>query len=57
VSDEVVHFSWSGCDASTDFYVIENGGHTWPGSIEVPGLGHVTSDISATEIIWEAFFD
>ena len=56
VSDEVLRYTWEGCDASTEFYVVEGGGHTWPGAIDVPGLGYVTDDISASQIIWDLFF-
>jgi poly(3-hydroxybutyrate) depolymerase len=35
---------------------VTNGGHTWPGSIDVPRLGHVTHDIDAADLIL-AFFD
>lgn len=38
------------------FYVIEGGGHTWPGAEPgAGGAGHVTDEISANELIW-AFF-
>jgi polyhydroxybutyrate depolymerase len=36
-------------------YVVEEGGHTWPGAIDVPGLGSTTHEISATDLIWEFF--
>jgi polyhydroxybutyrate depolymerase len=55
IGTEVVHRSWSGCSAPTDLYIVEGGGHTWPGAVDVPGLGYTTRDISATEIIWERF--
>lgn len=55
VGEEVLHRWWEGCDASTDLYIVEGGGHTWPGGIDVPQLGHTTRDISATEIIWDLF--
>ena len=50
--------SWRGCDegADVDFYVVEGGGHTWPGSaIRPPQLGR-TADLPASEVIW-SFFD
>jgi polyhydroxybutyrate depolymerase len=53
----VVERRWT-CDesAETVLYVVEEGGHTWPGSpIDVPGLGATNRDVSATEIIWEFF--
>jgi polyhydroxybutyrate depolymerase len=55
VGEEVVHRTWSGCDAPTDLYIVEGGGHTWPGGIDIPRLGHTTRDISASEIIWDLF--
>jgi polyhydroxybutyrate depolymerase len=57
VGDEVVRRSWTGCDAPTTLYIVEGGGHTWPGAIDVPGLGVVTRDIDATAIIWQTFVD
>jgi len=56
IGNEVVRFSWSNCEAPVTFYRVEGGGHTWPGAVPVPGLGHTTSDISASEIIWSLFF-
>lgn len=69
VSDEVRLESWTSCDGDAEllFYVVEGGGHSWPGS---PGLlaaqeaagdvrtqimGYTTPDISATELAWEFF--
>ncbi|SIO27467.1 polyhydroxybutyrate depolymerase [Singulisphaera sp. GP187] len=39
-------------------YVIEGGGHTWPGrspTLLLPGLGKSTKDISASDLIWDFF--
>jgi polyhydroxybutyrate depolymerase len=55
IGDEVVHRTWTGCEASTDLYTVEGGGHTWPGAAPAGRLGHTTDDISATEIIWAVF--
>lgn len=55
VGTEVVHRAWSGCDATTDLYIVEGGGHTWPGSIPRERSGPTTDDIDATEIIWDVF--
>jgi polyhydroxybutyrate depolymerase len=52
---EVVHRSWTGCNASTDLYIVEGGGHTWPGAVALGGFGHTTDDIDASELIWEVF--
>jgi polyhydroxybutyrate depolymerase len=51
---------WTGCapGAAVELYVIEGGGHTWPGSpidVSSRGLGATTHDVDATETIW-AFF-
>jgi polyhydroxybutyrate depolymerase len=52
---EVTGETWSGCQAGADvvFYTIEGGGHGWPG----PGsaIGLTTTEISATDIIWDFF--
>jgi polyhydroxybutyrate depolymerase len=52
---EVVHRSWDGCDASTDLYIVEGGGHTWPGAVALGGFGYTTQDIDASAIIWDVF--
>jgi polyhydroxybutyrate depolymerase len=37
-------------------YVIENGGHTWPGMDKGPPfLGASTMNINANEVMWEFF--
>jgi|GEM_PF-224400 len=52
---------YANCDAGTEiaFYVIDNGGHTWPGGAPVPPgleiLGNVNRDISASSEIWNFF--
>ena len=43
--------------ATTVLYVVESGGHTWPGS-QYPfptDLGPVTDEIDATEVMWDFF--
>jgi polyhydroxybutyrate depolymerase len=55
IGDDVVHRRWTGCDAPTDLYIVEGGGHTWPGAIPIEALGRTTDTISASEIIWERF--
>jgi polyhydroxybutyrate depolymerase len=34
---------------------VTGGGHTWPGGTPVPFLGHTTTDISATDAMWDFF--
>jgi polyhydroxybutyrate depolymerase len=55
IGEDVVHRWWENCAARTDLYIVEGGGHTWPGAVDIPGLGPTTHDISATEIIWDLF--
>jgi polyhydroxybutyrate depolymerase len=55
IGEDVVHRTWTGCEASTDLYTVEGGGHTWPGSVGIDRLGGTTDAISATEIIWDVF--
>ena len=56
VGSEVLRYRWAGCDAPVEWYLVEGGGHTWPGAAEREALGHTTGDISATELIWNFFF-
>lgn len=43
LNTEVVHFK------------IENGGHTWPGALAIPGLGVTNQDINGSNEIWKFF--
>jgi polyhydroxybutyrate depolymerase len=36
-------------------YAVTGGGHTWPGSFDVPMLGHTTQDINAADLILDFF--
>ena len=56
LSPEVTHITWDGCEATTEWYRIEGGGHTWPGTISLAGLGHTTDEISASDTLWDLFF-
>jgi polyhydroxybutyrate depolymerase len=57
VTPHVTRVSYRGCKANADvvLYVIEGGGHTWPGSTATwdPALGVVTSEISASALLWD----
>ena len=55
LSEHVLQIAHEGCQAPAGLVVVEDGGHTWPGSLPVPGLGHTTDEISAAEMIWEFF--
>jgi len=56
-SAHVSTIAYSECsgDAAVVLYVIEGGGHTWPGSIDVPRLGGTTHEVNATDQIWDFF--
>ena len=58
LGSEVTLRQWTGCAPSGDvrFYIINGGGHTWPGAALAPGfLGHTTKQINASDTLW-AFF-
>jgi len=55
IAPHVTETSWPGCAAETRLLTIEDGGHTWPGSIDVPRLGPTNHEITAADVIW-AFF-
>ena len=56
ISEEVIRYQWNNCKATTEWYFVEGGGHTWPGGAAVDILGHTTEEISASELIWDFFF-
>lgn len=57
VAGDVERRTWIECDdrARIDAYIVEGGGHTWPGSQPVPMLGGTTESIDATEIMVDFF--
>ena len=63
VTPHVLRRSWTDCADATEviYHEIDGGGHTWPGAIDVSGLGladlgPVTDEISATDLMLD-FFD
>ena len=55
---KVIRKTYGKCkdDSEVVLYVVENGGHTWPGmTLSPPFLGLSTNNISANEIMWEFF--
>lgn len=56
-SPHVSTIAYSECtdDAAVVLFVIDGGGHTWPGSIDVPRLGVTSHEVNATDEIWEFF--
>jgi polyhydroxybutyrate depolymerase len=58
VSDHVELVAYQGCTAGAEvaFYIIDGGGHTWPGAADDSGgVGPTTHEISASEIAWQFF--
>lgn len=56
-TDNVTRYHWADCAAKTEWYLVEGGGHTWPGGSDPPIWGNTTAEISASEMIWAFFFD
>jgi len=57
VDTEVRLIRYDACTAgaTVELYAVGGGGHTWPGSFDIPPAGYTTHQISATDRIW-AFF-
>jgi polyhydroxybutyrate depolymerase len=57
IAGSVVRTAYLACRNGADalLYTVEGGGHTWPGSINVPRLGAVTQEIDATDLSWQFF--
>jgi polyhydroxybutyrate depolymerase len=57
VTEHVRAVAYSECrdEVAVILYIVEGGGHTWPGAADVARLGTVTQEIDATDLIWEFF--
>ena len=57
IGTEVQRIAYRGCarGAGVVLYAVTGGGHTWPGSIDAPMLGHTTQDINAADVILDFF--
>jgi polyhydroxybutyrate depolymerase len=57
LGSEVRRRTWSGCDpgSAAVFYIIDGGGHTWPGALSLGRHGLTTQQIDAGEVIWDFF--
>lgn len=49
--------TYDGCPAkvAVTLCTVDGGGHTWPGGVPVPALGRTTTDLSATDMMWDFF--
>jgi polyhydroxybutyrate depolymerase len=60
ISPEVRRRVWPHCDAATELYIVDGGGHAWPGQ-RVPQFeaqfGHGTDDIDARALMFSFFFE
>jgi polyhydroxybutyrate depolymerase len=60
ISPEVRKHTWQHCDAATVLYLVDNGGHAWPGKPQPAfekAFGHGTTEIDATSLLFAFFFD
>lgn len=57
VEDHVVRTRWSGCadDVDIEYWLVEGGGHTWPGAADTSELGPTNQEIDASEVMWHFF--
>jgi polyhydroxybutyrate depolymerase len=59
ISSHVRRRTWRQCEADTELYVVEGGGHSWPGK-PVPqfeaAFGPGTTEVDATSLIFDFFF-
>ena len=60
IAFDVQRRTWTGCKAATVLYIIEGGGHGWPGK-PVPSMeeqfGHDTTSVDASALLFSFFFD
>lgn len=58
VSPEVRKQTWSSCEAPTVLFIVDNGGHAWPGRPQPAfeaSFGHGTTEIDASALLFEFF--
>lgn len=56
VGSDVRHVVCASCArGAVELYVVQRGGHTWPGSVDVPLLGATTHVIDATTLMLDFF--
>lgn len=57
VTGHVVLTSYRRCRGGTqvELYTVDGGGHTWPGSLDLPLLGPTTHEINAADLILSFF--
>jgi len=60
IAFDVQRRTWTGCKAATVLYIIDGGGHGWPGK-PVPSMekqfGHDTTSVDASALLFSFFFD
>jgi polyhydroxybutyrate depolymerase len=49
--------SYAGCTDGGEIVLctVDEGGHTWPGGTDLPGLGKTTQDLIANDALWDFF--
>lgn len=60
ISSQVQKRTWSGCKAATVLYIVDGGGHGWPGQPVAAmerQFGPETTQIDATNLMLSFFFD
>lgn len=57
IGTDVKRKQWKDCDDGSRLvnYVVEGGGHTWPGAFPFPPLGKTTTSVSATDVMVDFF--
>jgi polyhydroxybutyrate depolymerase len=57
LASDIVFVTYDGCRDKADvhLYIVEGGGHSWPGAPAVEILGRTTQSINATELMWRFF--
>lgn len=57
IADHVDRTTWDGClgGVEVQYYVIDGGGHTWPGAPDTHLLGPTNQEIDASKVMWDFF--
>ena len=57
IAEHVERRTWTSCagDVEVQHYVIDGGGHTWPGAPDTSQLGPTNQEIDASTVMWDFF--
>jgi polyhydroxybutyrate depolymerase len=56
-NEQYTYVKWSDCECNKEiqFYITQDGGHSWPGEVKTPVGDSTSKYINATDLMWKFF--